>query len=298
MDARRLPAKRIGGNADMIETNILSGTPAKAEIGTGTIEIGTVTAGDEAAVENVGSKRRVRLNFTLPRGAKGADGVNGKDGAPGAPGAPGAKGADGISPTVSTVATTGGTEVTITDAKGSHEFVVKDGAPGAKGADGADGITPHIGDNGNWYIGSTDTGKPSRGVAGESKGAFYVTVTQGDDNNVTADKTAAEVYAAYTAGYAVYAILNSSELGIACILPLSFAVDMSGTKAIAFISLLPGSPEENQQYVSIRYLGSDWSVYISELKRAEDGNLPPFTEADNNKVLGIVNGSLAWVAKT
>ena len=28
------------------------------------------------------------------------------------------------------------------------------------------GITPHIGDNGNWYIGSTDTGKPSRGATG------------------------------------------------------------------------------------------------------------------------------------
>ncbi len=26
------------------------------------------------------------------------------------------------------------------------------------------GITPHIGDNGNWYIGNTDTGKPSRGL--------------------------------------------------------------------------------------------------------------------------------------
>ena len=35
-----------------------------------------------------------------------------------------------------------------------------------KGADGADGVTPHIGDNGNWYIGLTDTGKPSRGAAG------------------------------------------------------------------------------------------------------------------------------------
>lgn len=31
---------------------------------------------------------------------------------------------------------------------------------------GADGITPHIGDNGNWYIGPTDTGKPSRGATG------------------------------------------------------------------------------------------------------------------------------------
>lgn len=28
------------------------------------------------------------------------------------------------------------------------------------------GVTPHIGDNGNWYIGATDTGKPSRGATG------------------------------------------------------------------------------------------------------------------------------------
>lgn len=32
--------------------------------------------------------------------------------------------------------------------------------------DGADGITPHIGDNGNWYLGDTDTGKPSQGETG------------------------------------------------------------------------------------------------------------------------------------
>lgn len=37
---------------------------------------------------------------------------------------------------------------------------------GPKGADGTDGITPHIGDNGNWYLGDTDTGKPSRGATG------------------------------------------------------------------------------------------------------------------------------------
>ena len=43
----------------------------------------------------------------------------------------------------------------------------KDGSPGAAGAPGTDGITPTIGANGNWFLGSTDTGKPSRGVKGE-----------------------------------------------------------------------------------------------------------------------------------
>ena len=42
------------------------------------------------------------------------------------------------------------------------------GAPGKDGTNGADGITPSIGDNGNWYLGTTDTGKPSRGEKGDT----------------------------------------------------------------------------------------------------------------------------------
>ena len=48
----------------------------------------------------------------------------------------------------------------------------KDGDPGQKGEPGAtgpagnNGITPTIGENGNWYLGETDTGKPSRGEQG------------------------------------------------------------------------------------------------------------------------------------
>ena len=44
----------------------------------------------------------------------------------------------------------------LTAAKASGEF------------DGADGITPTIGENGNWYLGNTDTNKPSRGANGKS----------------------------------------------------------------------------------------------------------------------------------
>ena len=43
-----------------------------------------------------------------------------------------------------------------------------DGVPGKDGTNGADGITPSIGDNGNWYLGATDTGKPSRGEKGDT----------------------------------------------------------------------------------------------------------------------------------
>jgi hypothetical protein len=41
------------------------------------------------------------------------------------------------------------------------------GEPGADGQDGADGLTPYIGTNGNWWIGTTDTGIPATGPAGE-----------------------------------------------------------------------------------------------------------------------------------
>lgn len=41
------------------------------------------------------------------------------------------------------------------------------GLKGDKGADGANGITPTIGANGNWYLDTTDTGKPSRGEKGD-----------------------------------------------------------------------------------------------------------------------------------
>lgn len=36
------------------------------------------------------------------------------------------------------------------------------------GVNGKDGITPHIGDNGNWFIGTVDTGVSAQGPAGEN----------------------------------------------------------------------------------------------------------------------------------
>ena len=109
--------------------------------------------------------------LNVKNGSKGSAGADGRDGAPGAPGAPGK---DGHSPVVT--ATKSGKTTTIS-VDGAAIATVEDGAdgkPGAAGqagAAGADGITPTIGGNGNWYIGSTDTGKPSRGVAGATGAA-------------------------------------------------------------------------------------------------------------------------------
>ena len=69
---------------------------------------------------------------------------------------------------------------------------------GQDGVSGADGIAPHIGDNGNWFIGETDTHKPSRGADGVSGndgvgiaksevntgGELVITYSNGDSANL------------------------------------------------------------------------------------------------------------------
>lgn len=57
-----------------------------------------------------------------------------------------------------------------------------------------DGTTPHIGENGNWYLGDTDTGNPSRGEPGTPgytpiKGADYY--TDEDKQEIVGDVLAA-----------------------------------------------------------------------------------------------------------
>lgn len=62
-------------------------------------------------------------------------------------------------------ALTKGGEIAPAEVQRIVEDYLKANPPGT-GSDGKDGITPTIGKNGNWYLGSTDTGKPSRGAGG------------------------------------------------------------------------------------------------------------------------------------
>lgn len=61
--------------------------------------------------------------------------------------------------------------ITYTDATTSTFTITngqdgEDGEPGQAGTPGENGVTPTIGENGNWFLGETDTGKPSRGEQG------------------------------------------------------------------------------------------------------------------------------------
>ena len=138
------------------------------------------------------------------------------------------------------------------------------------------------------------------GATGEVKSTFYVTVTQGNGDSATADKTAAEVYAAYAAGYAVYAIAKFRETIVPYTLPLLAAARVSGTVLIGFATIGSSNPDGNPQGLVVLYNGAAWSAWTDTLAKIQDipTGVPPFTDADNDKVLGIVNGALAWVAKT
>lgn len=103
-------------------------------------------------------------DITAPKGAKGDKGDAGGKGDTGVPGKAATiqvgnvtTGAAGTPASVSNVGT---------DEAAIFDFTIPRGDKGAAGAAGADGVTPHIGANGNWYLGSTDTGKPSRGETG------------------------------------------------------------------------------------------------------------------------------------
>ena len=121
-------------------------------------------------VDNINQKLE-NGDFIGPEGTEGPQGV------------PGTNGKDGVGITTITSGQSTVEEdktitpVTVQKSDGSSQsFKVEakngiDGQNGQNGKDGVngqDGLTPSIGENGNWFIGDTDTGKPSRGEVGPS----------------------------------------------------------------------------------------------------------------------------------
>ena len=161
------------------------------------------------------------------------------------------------------------------------------------------------------------------GATGDVKSTFYVTVTQGTDS-VTADKTPEEVYAAYTAGYAVYAIVNSPSVPFPVILPMIVGLTRSSQVSLIFVGLT------GADFVGVQCSKSSWSIITGTLASSDDiptipeylpnpnalnitiggtttsydgsaaktveipKEVPSVTTADNGKFLRVVNG--AWAA--
>lgn len=285
--------------------------------------------------EDTGKPSRGATGPAGPDGAPGKDGSPGKDGVPGKDGAPGK---DGVTPdikigTVTTLpagsaatASMGGTAAQPTlnlgipkGANGDNANVTKDAVVEALG------FTP---------IGADDVPvKSVNGATGATKSTFYVTVTHtGSGYAATADKTAAEVYAAYVAGYAVYAIVNFPTVNVTFELPLVSAVSMGDKVLLGFAALGSIEPNDAPMYPTVAYDGTrgNWSAWLGTLARSSDiptvptelknpyslnikiGNetttydgsaaktveipegVPAVTTADNGKILRVVNG--AWAA--
>ena len=137
------------------------------------------------------------------------------------------------------------------------------------------------------------------GATGEVKSTFYVTVTKGDGDTATADKTAEEVYAAHAAGYAVYAIAKFPELSpLPFMLPLVVAMSIGGTLQLGFAAIGSINSSGVPMYPTVAYSGAskEWLAWLGTLARASDipEGVPSVTTADNGKFLRVVNG--AWAA--
>ena len=107
---------------------------------------------------------------------------------------------------------------------------------------GKDGITPTIGANGNWYLGTTDTGKPSRGEKGDpgadgksayqyaqdggytgTEAEFAEKLAQEQLTGTTAELTPTQVYNAVSAGIPVKVQYTDSTYGLLSFLAFNAA---------------------------------------------------------------------------
>ena len=123
-----------------------------------------ILSGDGAPALNLGKVGDYYLDVTNTNlyGAKTAEGWGtpiSLKGLPGNDGAPGAPGAPGA-------AGSNGTTPHIGD-NGNWFIGKKDTGIKAAGTNGSDGTTPHIGDNGNWFIGNKDTKIKAAGANGK-----------------------------------------------------------------------------------------------------------------------------------
>lgn len=270
---------------------------------------------------------------TGPQGPKGDTGPTGPEGPKGATGPQGPQGPAGKTPVKGTDYFTQADKqeiaedaAALVDLSGKQNKITARGLLKGDGAGGVEAAMP-----GTDYL--TEAPVTSvNGATGEVKSTFYVTVTQGDDDSVTADKTAAEVYAAYAAGYAVYAVTKFLAANVVFELPLVSAAPFFETFVLGFSALGSLYPTANPQYPTVAYTGTKWLAWLGTLAKASDiptiptelknpyslnikigdtttsydgsaaktveipKGVPSVTTADNGKFLRVVSGAWAVVA--
>ncbi len=257
------------------------------------------------------------------KGDPGADGAPGKDGVQGPAGADGTPGQDGttFTPSVSAAGVLSWTNdggkqnPASVSIRGPAGTPGQDGSAGPAGADGAPGqdgttFTPHVSAAGvlSWTNAGGKQNPASvcirgpAGAAGKDPEPFYVNCTivgpNMYDENVTHDKTYAQILTAHQAGRPCYVVVDSSDSD-KIYLPLTRLVE--GNDAMAIFSLAQmvtgDAPEELQvfyvlisPYYAEGFRGSRYTVAINTQ------SLPAVSTSDNGKFLQVVKG--AWTAVT
>lgn len=110
-----------------------------------------------------------------------------------------------------------------------------------------------------------ENGVPTEWEAGDSK-PFVVTVTYGDDGTLTADKTHAEIVAAYAAGAQINAkIVNYPGVNAPCILPLYV-----NNPDLVFIFSGSGALDGRAMAMTAQDFNGSWSVSLTKLATPDD----------------------------
>ena len=141
------------------------------------VQINAVTNEWEISVNNGLSWTSTGVKATGTDGKDGVDGKNGRDGIDGKDGKDGINGQDGKDGDTPFVGSNGNWWIGTTDTgvkaagqdgrDGQNGADGQDGKDGINGQDGKDGDTPFVGNNGNWWIGTTDTGVKAAGQDGK-----------------------------------------------------------------------------------------------------------------------------------
>ena len=209
------------------------------------------------------------------KGEKGDTGAPGPQGEPGPAGPAGEKGDKGD-----------------TGPKGAQG---PQGPKGDTGAPGTDGTTPHIGENGNWYIGDTDTGVSAEGASR----IFKVTVVTGPGgpDTLSANKTFAEIKSAYSSGSMVVAQheLALYELTYVSNTKVEFT-HVNETYCDVLSCTNSGAPQEADVWLLNRTKRINYDTKYGDIgqktvpvaiKDLQDKSAPAVTDADAGKYLHV-----------
>lgn len=147
------------------------------------------------------------------------------------------------------------------------------GVPGPPGPRGPSGIAPHIGANGNWFIGETDTGVAA---GGNEKETVYVNVVQDSNGKYTADKTMAELLEAYNNGHTL--MCKAHMDGTVFHIPFLATYEEEGVPTMVFTAETGGSA---LSVTMLDWLGSDLILF-----NIVEPEIPEFTPQDLTLKIG------------